>query len=165
MLPAWHGNSILESTVPSNTAMQSRNQRPHSRISMNYDSATSKYTLRTMNSNVFRLPGCRLKWQPWSARRVSLDTCDKNRIRKCATSNHRLACGCLGWVARGDFVQFLPVQVRRGPSARGTDSGNLNGERLNQIGSPIPHETLDGPRLVETLRNHSKRPSSQIHQK
>ena len=47
----------------------------------------SKYTLHTMNSNVFRFPGCRLKWQPWSARNVSLETCDKNRIRDCAAKS------------------------------------------------------------------------------
>ena len=135
---------------------------------------------RIVNLTLFALARCRLKWPCWSARRVFVDTCDKNRIRNCAKPSHRLPYGCLGWVARGDLVQFLPVQVRRGPSARGTDSGNLNGERLNQVGGVCrgrrsvglllaicfnfslskfamavwPHETLDGPRLVETLRNH-----------
>ena len=93
-----------------------------------------RVAFRTMNINVFVPERCPIKWPPWSARRLFVDTCDKDRIRKCATSSHRLAYGCLGWVARGDFVQFLPVQVRRGPSARGTDSGNLNGVRLNQVG-------------------------------
>ena len=89
---------------------------------------------RTINMTLFALERRRLKRPSWSARRVFVDTCDKNRIRKCAASNHRLAYGCLAWVARGDLVKFLPVQVRRGPSARETDSGNLNGECLNQVG-------------------------------
>ena len=66
---------------------------------------------RIINITLFALARCRLKWPSWSARRVFVDTCDKNRIRNCAQASHRLA---LGWVARSDLVQFLPVQVCRG---------------------------------------------------
>ena len=44
-----------------------------------------------MNINVFVSPRCRLEWQLWNARGLFLDTCDKFRIRKRATPNHRLA--------------------------------------------------------------------------
>ena len=42
------------------------------------------------NYNVFVPTRCRLKWSPWSAQRVFVETCEKNRIRKRATPNHRL---------------------------------------------------------------------------
>ena len=37
---------------------------------------------------LFEPAQCRLKWPPWSAQRVFVDTCDKIRIRKCAKPNH-----------------------------------------------------------------------------
>ena len=46
------------------------------------------FAFHTMNTNVFVPLRCCLKWQPWSARGVSLETCDKNRIRKCARPRH-----------------------------------------------------------------------------
>ena len=47
--------------------------------------------LCAINITFFEPAQCRLKWPPWSAQRVFVDTCDKIRIRKCAKTSHRLA--------------------------------------------------------------------------
>ena len=100
------------------------------------------FAFRTMNINVFVPARCRLKWPPWSARRVSLDTCDKIRIRKCAKPNHPQASN--NWLANPRNLKAETADSTSEVAAHGRPPNGI--ESTKAVGST---EQPDRPKAID----------------